>query len=166
MFAPRGKGYDSESEDEGRRQVQASRSKLEGKPSLQAGGGPDDKKKKKIKLPPQETIEQIWKRFSKEQFTKALQILPFDPVPASTASVRANELLTAGYERAVDECRRRVRKIIQECKRVNKRYRDPGFDLVCYISHSQSGGQQQSRVLLLLGGHVSLLSEPPNGQYC
>ncbi|KLU90199.1 hypothetical protein MAPG_09163 [Magnaporthiopsis poae ATCC 64411] len=129
MFAPRGRGYESESEDEGRRQVQASRSKLEGKPSLQAGGGPDDKKKKKVKLPPQETIEEIWKRFSKEQFTKALQILPFDPVPASTASVRANELLTAGYERAADECRRRVRKIIQECKRVNKRYRDPGFDL-------------------------------------
>ncbi|KAL8383223.1 hypothetical protein RB595_006800 [Gaeumannomyces hyphopodioides] len=128
MFAPRGRGCDSESEDEGRRKVQASRSKLEGKPSLQAGG-PDDKKKKKVKLPPQETIEQIWERFSKDQFTKALKILPFDPVPASTASVRANELLTAGYERAADECRRRVRKIIQECKRVNKRYRDPGFDL-------------------------------------
>ncbi|KAL8409897.1 hypothetical protein RB594_008114 [Gaeumannomyces avenae] len=132
MFAPRGRGYESESEDEGRRKVLASRSKLEGrlegKPSLQAGGA-DDKKKKKVKLPPQESIEQIWERFSKEQFTKALKILPFDPVPASTASVRANELLTAGYERAAEECRRRVRKIIQECKRVNKRYRDPGFDL-------------------------------------
>lgn len=98
---------------------------------LGAGGNnnADDKKKKKIKLPPQQSIDKIWERFSKKTFTKALSVLPFEPVPASKSSERANELLWAGYERAADECRRKVRRIIHECKRVNQRYRDPGFDL-------------------------------------
>jgi hypothetical protein len=46
------------------------------------------------------------------------------------ATYHSNELLSAGYERAAEECRRKVEKIIKECKRVNMRYRDPGWDLV------------------------------------
>lgn len=90
----------------------------------------DKTKVRKKKLPPQITINRVWKRFSKKKFTKALAVLPFDPVPPPVVSDRANELLRAGYERAAEECRRKVRKIIQECRRVNMRYRDPGFDLV------------------------------------
>ncbi|KAH8909412.1 cysteine proteinase, partial [Coniochaeta sp. PMI_546] len=89
----------------------------------------DKTKVKKRKLPPQITINRVWKRFSKKKFTKALAVLPFDPVPPPIVSERANELLRTGYERAAEECRRKVRKIIQECRRVNMRYRDPGFDL-------------------------------------
>lgn len=89
-----------------------------------------NKKKKKRKLPPQQSINRIWKRFSKKRFTKALAVLPFDPVLPPTISDRSNELLSAGYERAAEECRRKVRKIIQECRRVNTRYRDPGWDIV------------------------------------
>ncbi|KAL0473321.1 hypothetical protein QR685DRAFT_170949 [Neurospora intermedia] len=87
------------------------------------------KQKKKLKLPPQQSINRIWKRFSSKRFHKALAILPFDPVLPPTISDRSNELLNEGYERAAEECRRKVRKIIQECKRVNTRYRDPGWDL-------------------------------------
>lgn len=90
----------------------------------------DKTKVKKKKLPPQITINRVWKRFSKKKFTKALAVLPFDPVRPPIVSERENELLSAGYERAAEECRRKVRKIIQECRRVNMRYRDPGFDLV------------------------------------
>ena len=89
-----------------------------------------NKKKKKLKLPPQQTINRVWKRFSNKRFNRALAVLPFDPVLPPTISERSNELLNAGYERAVEECRRKVQKIIQECRRVNMRYRDPGFDLV------------------------------------
>ena len=89
-----------------------------------------NKKKKKVKLPPQQTINRVWKRFSNKKFNRALAVLPFDPVLPPTISDRSNELLSAGYERAVEECRRKVQKIIQECRRVNMRYRDPGFDLV------------------------------------
>lgn len=90
----------------------------------------DKKKKKKPSKPPQESIDQIWERFSQKKFSKALAVLPGAPVAASTSGERGNELLSEGYERAVEECRRKVRKIISECRRVNTRYRDPGWDLV------------------------------------
>ncbi|CAM1505117.1 Fc.00g107540.m01.CDS01 [Cosmosporella sp. VM-42] len=89
----------------------------------------DQKKKKKKKLPPQQSINRIWKKFSKRKFHTALAVLPFDPVAAPASSEYPNEFLSAGYERAAEECRRKVQKIIKECKRVNMRYRDPGFDL-------------------------------------
>ncbi|KAI2630842.1 cysteine proteinase [Hypoxylon sp. NC1633] len=89
----------------------------------------NQKKKKKRKSPPQQSINKIWRRFTTKQFTKALAVLPFDPVPLPSTPERPNELLSAGYERARDECSRKVKKIIAECKRVNTRYRDPGFDL-------------------------------------
>ncbi|KAI1417700.1 cysteine proteinase [Hypoxylon sp. FL1857] len=89
----------------------------------------NQKKKKKRKPPPQQSINKIWRRFTTKQFTKALAVLPFDPVPLPSIPERPNELLSAGYERAREECSRKVKKIIAECKRVNTRYRDPGFDL-------------------------------------
>ncbi len=89
-----------------------------------------NKKKKKRKLPPQQSINRIWKRFSNKRFNKALAVLPFNPVLPPTITDRSNELLNAGYERAAEECRRKVKKIIQECRRVNTRYRDPGWDIV------------------------------------
>lgn len=95
-----------------------------------------NKKKKKKKLPPQQSINRIWKRFSNKRFNKALSVLPFDPVLPPTISERSNELLSAGYERAAEECRRKVKKIIQECKRVNMRYRDPGWDIVSAVPPS------------------------------
>jgi hypothetical protein len=87
-------------------------------------------KRKKPRPAPQATINNIWKTFQKRTFTKAVSVLPFDPVAPSAGSDRPNELLNAGYERAVEECRRKVQKIIKECRRVNTRYRDPGWDLV------------------------------------
>lgn len=92
---------------------------------------PDDKKKKKKPTkPPQETIQQIWDKFSQKKFSKALAVLPSSPIAASTSADRGNELLSAGYERAAEECRRKIRRIISECRRINTRYRDPGWDLV------------------------------------
>ncbi|KAL0764066.1 hypothetical protein CaCOL14_013393 [Colletotrichum acutatum] len=86
-------------------------------------------KTKKKKTPPQPSINHIWKKFHNKKFNKALAVLPFDPVLPPASSDKPNELLSAGYERAVEECRRKVKKIIQECRRVNMRYRDPGWDL-------------------------------------
>lgn len=89
-----------------------------------------DKKKKKKRLPPQQSINRIWKKFSNRKFHKAICILPFDPVVPIASSDTPNELLSEGFERAAEECRRKVQKIVKECKRVNMRYRDPGWDLV------------------------------------
>lgn len=103
-------------------------------PQSSSDGTSEDKKKKKKKAqkPPQESIDSIWERFSQKKFSKALAVLPFAPVQASTSGERSNEPILAGYERAAEECRRKVRKIISECKRVNTRYRDPGWDLVSF----------------------------------
>ncbi|KAJ4424141.1 hypothetical protein N0V82_001189 [Gnomoniopsis sp. IMI 355080] len=100
-------------------------------PQSSTDGTSEDKKKKKKKSqkPPQESINSIWDKFSQKKFSKALAVLPFSPVQASTSGERSNEPILAGYERAAEECRRKVRKIISECKRVNTRYRDPGWDL-------------------------------------
>lgn len=94
----------------------------------------DQKKKRKKKLPPQQSINRVWKKFSKRRFHKALAVLPFDPVSPPASSDRPNQLLSVGYEQAAEECRRKVEKIIKECKRVNMRYRDPGWDLVSQLS--------------------------------
>lgn len=93
----------------------------------------DNKKTKNSQKPPQESINSIWEKFSQKRFSKALAVLPFAPVQASTSGERSNESILAGYERAAEECRQKVRKIISECKRINTRYRDPGWDLVSTI---------------------------------
>lgn len=98
-------------------------------PQAAAGEASEDKKKKS-KVPPQESIDKIWEKFSQKKFSKALTVLPSSPASTSTSTERGNELLGAGYERAAEECRRRVRKIIAECRRINSRYRDPGWDIV------------------------------------
>jgi hypothetical protein len=102
------------------------------------GGKPKSMKKKKT-LPPQETINKIWKRFSAQKFSKATVILPFasnphsnDPSkkpPQPSKPERTNLLVSEDFERAVQECRTRVKKLIKECRRVNMRYRDPDFDI-------------------------------------
>ncbi|KAI8964081.1 cysteine proteinase [Daldinia sp. FL1419] len=99
------------------------------KASTNNSNNQNQKKKKKRKPPPQQSINKIWRRFTAKHPTKALAVLPFDPVPLPSTPERPNELLSAGYDRARDECSRKVKKIIAECKRVNTRYRDPGFDL-------------------------------------
>jgi hypothetical protein len=121
-------GYSSssESDDPRRPRTQA---------SATSNSQDQNKKKKKKKLAPQDAINRVWKTFENRKFNTPLAILPFSPVAPPAVEGRANELLTAGYERAVEECRRKVKKIIQECRRVNMRYRDPGWDIVsCFWS--------------------------------
>lgn len=100
------------------------------RPQPSQNNNQDQKKKRKKRLPPQQSINRMWKKFSNRKFHKALAVLPFDPVLPPACSDRPNEPLWDGYERAAQECRRKVDKIVKECKRVNMRYRDPGFDLV------------------------------------
>lgn len=139
MYVRRKAAYDSSaSEDESDSGVQqrsprgaaAAARKSLGNASSSSNNNQQQQKKKKKKLPPQESIDKIWSRFSQKKFSKALSVLSFDSVPPPASPERGNELLSAGYERAAEECRRKVDKIIKECKRVNTRYRDPGWDLV------------------------------------
>ncbi len=90
-------------------------------------------RKRKKALPPQETIDKIWLRFSEKKFSKATVVLPSSVRKAIEPSIHESEqnnlLVSEDYDRAVKECRARVTKLIRECKRVNMRYRDPDFDI-------------------------------------
>jgi hypothetical protein len=114
-------GYSSSEEEEDPRRPTVAPS---------SGDNKDDSTKRKRKAPPQVAINRLWKGFQNKRFTKALAVLPFDPVQPSATSGRPNELTTSSYERVVEECRRKVKKIVQDCKRVNMRYRDVGWDIV------------------------------------
>lgn len=93
------------------------------------------KAKRKKKLPPQETINKIWSHFSASNFSRVTKIIPsvtnipLDPFKVSTENPPPNNLVSEDFERAVQECRIKVKKLIKECKRVNMRYRDPSFDI-------------------------------------
>ncbi|PHH55425.1 Calpain clp-1 [Ceratocystis fimbriata CBS 114723] len=95
------------------------------------GFDPKEHKKPILKpSSPQDAINTLWKRFSVRNPAKVASVFPFDPVlPPAANEERVNEPVDASYERAKEECTRRVEKIIQECKRINTRYRDLGFDI-------------------------------------
>lgn len=61
-------------------------------------------------------------------------MIPQNPYTAKVARKNAKAASSstttqASYETAAAMCRAKVEKIVQECRRVNKRYRDPHFDL-------------------------------------
>ncbi|KAH8591924.1 hypothetical protein B0O99DRAFT_654185 [Bisporella sp. PMI_857] len=124
--------YSSSSDDDSRRRGRPNPPPpLPPHPSL-----PNNNNKKTKRYPPQETINKIWQRFSVPQFSKATTILPSAPPTSSDPSkltqsrpTQNNFLVSEDFQRAVQECRTKVQKLIKECKRVNMRYRDPSFDI-------------------------------------
>lgn len=64
----------------------------------------------------------------------ATTVIPQNPYTARVARKNAktaspSTTTRASYETAAAMCRAKVEKIVQECRRVNKKYRDPHFDL-------------------------------------
>lgn len=104
-----------------------------------SGKANDPKKKKKKKyVAPQDTIDKLWSKFSVSKFSKATKVLPNAAPFARGMSAKTviipppgpqNQLVSEDFERAVQECRAKVKKLVRECRRVNMRYRDPSFDI-------------------------------------
>jgi hypothetical protein len=120
----------SSGSDNGRRGRQRPQVRI---PAPPYGAKPKPKRKKKA-VPPQEAINNIWSTFSAPKFSKATTILPPKPTKSTKSKTppppeKTNVLVFEDFERAAEECRTRVRKLIRECKRVNMRYRDPEFDI-------------------------------------
>ncbi|KAJ4861505.1 calpain family cysteine protease domain-containing protein [Trichoderma breve] len=83
---------------------------------------------------PQEAIDEFWAKFTTKAPGKATTVIPQNPYTAKVARKNAKATSSstttqASYETAAAMCRAKVEKIVQECRRVNKRYRDPHFDL-------------------------------------
>ncbi|UKZ76748.1 hypothetical protein TrVFT333_004458 [Trichoderma virens FT-333] len=83
---------------------------------------------------PQEAIDEFWAKFTTKAPGKATTVIPQNPYTARVARKNAKAASSstttqASYETAAAMCRAKVEKIVQECRRVNKKYRDPHFDL-------------------------------------
>ncbi|KAM7191453.1 hypothetical protein V8F20_009276 [Naviculisporaceae sp. PSN 640] len=93
--------------------------------------------KDKAKMHPQKRVDEFWKKFSTKAPGKVTTILPKDDLAyklAKRKSTKHGEVgsgitAQASYEEAAALCKAKVDKIVQECRRVNQKYRDPHFDL-------------------------------------
>ena len=85
------------------------------------------------KQPPQKSIDDFWDKFTTKHPGKIFTILP-DNLYAKRAAAHApkgspGQNAIASYQEAVDACKKKVEKIVKECRRLNQKYRDPHFDI-------------------------------------
>jgi hypothetical protein len=94
------------------------------------------------KQPPQKSINEFWDRFTTKHPGKIFTILP-DNLYAKRAAAHLpkgsipGQNAVASYQEAVKICERKVAKIVQECRRLNQKYRDPHFDIEADFKRSQ-----------------------------
>lgn len=94
------------------------------------------------KQPPQRSIDEFWNKFTTKHPGKVFTILP-DNLYAKRAAAHApkgsipGQNAVASYEEAADACRKKVEKIVKECRRLNQKYRDPHFDVESDFKRSQ-----------------------------
>lgn len=92
---------------------------------------------------PQKSIDDFWAKFTTKHPGKIFTILP-DNLYAKRAAAHApkgsipgvNAL--ASYEEAAESCRKKIAKIVRECRRLNQKYRDPHFDIEADFKRSQA----------------------------
>lgn len=100
---------------------------------------PDSKTLPSIKkiskdVPPQQIIDKFWKKFTTKHPGKPFTILP-DNLYAKRAAFQASRKAApsknaiASYEQAAATCKAKVEKIVQDCRRLNQKYKDPHFDI-------------------------------------
>ncbi|KAF2117283.1 hypothetical protein BDV96DRAFT_490015 [Lophiotrema nucula] len=86
------------------------------------------------KQPPQKSINEFWDKFTTKHPGKIFTILP-DNLYAKRAAAHApkgsipGQNAVASYQEAADACKKKVEKIVKECRRLNQKYRDPHFDI-------------------------------------
>lgn len=84
---------------------------------------------------PQRKIDEFWKKFTTKAPGKATTLLPKNEYAerlarrAAAKESGSGTAAQASFEEAAALCKAKVNKIIEECRRVNQKYRDPHFDL-------------------------------------
>ncbi|EFQ28405.1 calpain family cysteine protease [Colletotrichum graminicola M1.001] len=90
-------------------------------------------KPRKVKQqPPQEIVDDFWAKFTTKAPGKATTVIPQNAYAERVAKRSATVIgigTQTSYEEAATVCRAKVEKIVQECRRVNQRYRDPHYDI-------------------------------------
>ncbi|GJC85255.1 calpain-8 [Colletotrichum liriopes] len=90
-------------------------------------------KLRKVKQqPPQEIIDEFWAKFTTKTPGKATTVIPQNAYAERVAKRSATAIgigTQTSYDEAATVCKAKVEKIVQECRRVNQRYRDPHYDI-------------------------------------
>lgn len=93
------------------------------------------------KVTPQHVIDKFWGRFTTKNPGKATTVIPSNTY-IQAAAKRGNRVTAsttdASYEEAAATCRAKVEKIVKECRRINKKYRDPHFDIEADLKFGQN----------------------------
>ncbi|KPM37733.1 hypothetical protein AK830_g8826 [Neonectria ditissima] len=87
---------------------------------------------KRNKQTPQEIIDDFWAKFTTKKPGKATTVIPsntYTDIVAKKNKKVEVKTTQASYEDAAAMCRAKVEKIVKECRRINKKYRDPHFDI-------------------------------------
>ncbi|KAM0274416.1 hypothetical protein ACHAQH_007854 [Verticillium albo-atrum] len=74
---------------------------------------------------PQTTIDEFWDKFTTKTPGKATTIIPRNP----HFDKAVKKTTQTSFDEAAALCRVKVKKIVEECRAVNQKYRDPHFDL-------------------------------------
>lgn len=94
------------------------------------------------KQSPQKVVDRFWEKFTTKYPGKVHNVLPANIYAKSKAlhspkGVVSGEEAVKSYDEAAAECKRAVSKIVQECRRVNHKYRDSHFDIEFDLKRGQ-----------------------------
>lgn len=112
-------------------------------------------------VPPQQSIDRFWKRFTTKYPGKPFTVLP-DNLYAKRAAVQAArnaglpKNAVASYEQAAATCKAKVEKIVHDCRRLNQKYKDPHFDIEFDFMQWQWYQRAEDCLVALDAGHAHL----------
>ncbi|GJN69961.1 hypothetical protein PLICBS_004013 [Purpureocillium lilacinum] len=142
---------------------------------------PPSARPQKKQQAPQEAIDEFWTKFTTKTPGKATRVIPQNrfvdrvtkksaegttadgtstSATASSSASGSNKTTTqTSFDDAAAMCRAKVAKIVKECRRVNKKYRDPHFDL-------ESDLKLGRRDTLESLGNIRGARKPPGSDFC
>ena len=118
-------------------------------------------KKTSKDVPPQQSIDKFWKKFTTKHPGKPFTVLP-DNLYAKRAAVQASRKAgpsknaMASYEQAAASCKAKVEKIVQDCRRLNQKYKDPHFDIESDFMQWQWGQRTEDCLVALDADYAHL----------
>ena len=118
-------------------------------------------KKARKDIPAQQSIDRFWKKFTTKNPGKLFTVLP-DNLYAKRAAVQASRKAgtlknaVASYEQAASTCKAKVQKIVQDCRRLNLKYKDTHFDIEFDFMQWQWGPHTEDCLVALNADHANL----------
>ena len=112
-------------------------------------------KKTSKDVPAQQSIDRFWNKFTTKNPGKLFTVLPENRY-AKRAALQASRNVGSpknaivSYEQAAATCKAKVEKIVQDCRRLNQKYKDAHFDIEFDFMQWQ-WGQYTEDCLVALG---------------